>query len=364
MLNLDVSTLIGRGFLEALAEMHWAIDEEDRPFRPCAAQIGGQAPICGAQLSNPMSDGTANTIAVVSWLFLAMGGYDRRFGIPYPSDFLARVQMVGKVKFHFTADVGVDMPNPGASKKERDDYLLRNSALDGQNVQTILDEYQKHSRDSLKKGEVVRGWSPGEPLDSQAPSPPNTAAPQVDLTLVEIVGGEKQLPQISMLEVEGSMGLWGPLAPHRSGREKWAAEAGGGHGRARGWQGPREGLGGATGDADYALTYSQLDPWTAAENFLATQGESFMARLLDYENTDAAAKKSLHDLRKVAPKPAGSPALSRSDANVVRTRPSRPPHHRKNVLGALSRLCCVKLHSLFQGLRLCRRPPLFKSAFS
>ena len=142
------------------------------------------------------------------------------------------------------------------------------------------------------------------------------------------------------------------------------SRGGGGHGRARGWQGPREGLGGATGDADYATTYSELHPATAAETFLATQGESFMARLLDYENTDPAAKKSLHDLRKVEPKPAGSPALSRSDANVVRTRPSRPPHHRKNVLGALSRLCCVKLHSLFQGLRLCRRPPLFKSAFS
>ena len=142
------------------------------------------------------------------------------------------------------------------------------------------------------------------------------------------------------------------------------SRGGGGHGRARGWQGPREGLGGATGDADYAQTYSDLLPGVAAETFLATQGENFMERLLDYENTDPAAKKSLHDLRKVAPKPAGSAALSSSDANVVRTRPrarpsqpSRPPHHRKNVLGALSRLCCVKLHSLFQGLRLCRRPP-------
>ena len=224
---MDVSTLIGRGFVEELADMPWAIDPKDRPFGPSVAPIGGQAPICAALLSNPMSDGTANTIAVVSWLFLAMEGYDRRFALPYPRDFLTRVQMIGEVRFAWSANAGVDMPNPGATKKERDDYLLSHSALAGQNVAKLLAEYQKQSSESLRQGEVVRGWSPG---GSQAPSPPNTPAPQVDLTLVDIAGGEEQLPAIpaAWIEVKGSMGLWGgSLAPHRSGREKWAAEAGG-----------------------------------------------------------------------------------------------------------------------------------------
>ena len=223
--------------------MHWAIDPEDRPFGPLAAPIGGQAPICAALLSNPMSDGTANTIAVVSWLFLAMGGYDRRFALPYPRDFLARVQMIGKVRFAFSANAGVDMPNPGATKKERDDYLLSHSALAGENVAKILAEYQKQSSESLRQGEVVRGWSPG---GSQAPSPPNTPAPQVDLTLVEIAGGEKQLPVIPVIEVEGSMGLCGgvPL-PHtgaagRNGQQR----RGGGTGGPAGGRGPGKVWGG------------------------------------------------------------------------------------------------------------------------
>ena len=94
---MDVSTLIGRGFVEELAGMHWAINPEDRPFAPRAPQSGGQAPICAAQFNNPMVDETANTIAVVSWLFLAMRGYDRRFALPYPRDFIARLQMIGRV---------------------------------------------------------------------------------------------------------------------------------------------------------------------------------------------------------------------------------------------------------------------------
>ena len=244
MLNLDVSTLIGRGLVEELAGMPWAIDPKNRPFGPSVAPIGGQAPICAALLSNPMSDGTANTIAVVSWLFLAMEGYDRRFALPYPRDFLTRVQMIGEVRFAWSANAGVDMPNPGATKKERDDYLLSHSALAGQNVAKLLAEYQKQSSESLRQGEVVRGWSPG---GSQAPSPPNTPAPQVDLTLVDIAGGEEQLPAIpaTWIEVKGSMGLWGgSLAPHRSGREKWAAEAGGGTGGPAGGRGPGKVWGG------------------------------------------------------------------------------------------------------------------------
>ena len=222
--------------------MHWAIDPEDRPFGPSVAPIGGQAPICAALFSNNMSEGTANNIAVVSWLFLAMGGYDRRFALPYPRDFLARVQMIGKVDFAFSASAGVDMPNPGATKKERDDYLLSHSALAGQNVAKILAEYQKQSSESLRQGEVVRGWSPG---GSQAPSPPNTPAPQVDLTLVEIAGGKKQLGIEVEFEVEGSMGLWGGFpcpTPERPG--EMGSRGGGGTGGPAGGRGPGKVWGG------------------------------------------------------------------------------------------------------------------------
>ena len=112
VLQLNVHTYIGRDFVGELAKVNWAILPETRPGSAAATAAGGQAPVCAVHLISPMEPGTADNIAVVSWLFRALGGYDKRFALSFPNDFLARVQMVGTLSFACSPASGVDIPPP------------------------------------------------------------------------------------------------------------------------------------------------------------------------------------------------------------------------------------------------------------
>ena len=75
------------------------------------------------------------------------GGYDKRFVLSYPRDFLTRVQMVSRVSFAFTPNAGVGMVNPGGTRQERDDFLLAHVARAG-TVREINVEMDKMSAES------------------------------------------------------------------------------------------------------------------------------------------------------------------------------------------------------------------------
>ena len=74
---------------------------------------GGDS-IIGATLLEFSDDGTRGTIAMCSWLFLGIRGYDKRFEFGYEPDMLWRLSAVGRVARELRANVvGSDIPNPG-----------------------------------------------------------------------------------------------------------------------------------------------------------------------------------------------------------------------------------------------------------
>ena len=203
VLQMNVHTYVGRNFVGELAGVNWAILPETRPGRAAATAAGGQAPVCAVHLSNPMEEGTADNIAVVSWLFRAIGGYDKRFALSFPNDFLARVQMVGTLSFACSPASGVDIPSPGRSQLERDRFRLLLVKQEG--TVSEMRDIKRMSDESLSNGIFLRNGTDG----SQAPSRSSASiysGGAVDLVLHEVAGGLPQLPEISDT---GPREMWG-----------------------------------------------------------------------------------------------------------------------------------------------------------
>ena len=118
-------------------------------------------------------DGTRGTIAMCSWLFLGIRGYDRRFEFGFEPDMLWRLSAVGKVAREMRANVvGSDIPNPGDSIKERDDFKARFTSKSGQHVGPLINDYTQLAGKEHDAGKILRN-EPGEDevLEEIVPEP-------------------------------------------------------------------------------------------------------------------------------------------------------------------------------------------------
>ena len=205
VLQMNVHTYVGRNFVGELAGVNWAILPETRPGSAAATAAGGQAPVCAVHLINPMEPGTADNIAVVSWLFRAIGGYDKRFALSFPGDFLTRVRMVGTVLFTYSPASGKDIPFPARSRLERDSFRARFVAT----VSQIMENIKRMSHDSLKIGSFVRNDTDGSQAPSRSTgqsSASSYSGGAVNLVLQDVAGGLSQPPEISDT---GPREMWG-----------------------------------------------------------------------------------------------------------------------------------------------------------
>ena len=80
--------ILGQYIFSEIASVQWRISRDDRSK--------SELPLA-MQFMEPRIPATHGSIALPSWLFQGLGGYDRNIPIPYEIDLLERLRMVGDV---------------------------------------------------------------------------------------------------------------------------------------------------------------------------------------------------------------------------------------------------------------------------
>ena len=144
VMNLDASMLVKHDPFYFAMEHSWQLEP-------------------GAMVSNtiaafatcPDIDGAQGTIAVASWAFKGLGGYAHEFGpIGFEEEFLWRLRRLGPTaNISDNLSVGRDMPNPGSTRVERKDFILRHAeSRFTRHAELLADMFAKSSRESSSAG--------------------------------------------------------------------------------------------------------------------------------------------------------------------------------------------------------------------
>ena len=152
-MNLDCSRILGSEFLPKLLRLPFKMHPDDTSSQ-----------FVGGHFASASVSGSYGTVIIVSWLFIALNGYDEEF---YPwgfqdTDLLLRLKTQGKV--HVISDpdsVGDDIPNAEGAYKDHIKAKMTSIDYDKYGNMKWGNMDQKNRADGqekLRRGQAVRNY--------------------------------------------------------------------------------------------------------------------------------------------------------------------------------------------------------------